>query len=115
MNTQNQPVELHAIIELFGHQKMAGKVSEYQLGGNFIRIDVPETSTQGAYSRIVNPSAVYAINPVTEDVATAMAERYQTKPLESWDIREMEKRLLALKAGNSVEASAGSSDDDCDF
>lgn len=97
MNTQTQPLELHAIVELFGHQKMAGKVTEYQLGGNFIRIDVPETSTQAAYSRIVNPSAVYAINPVTEDVARGMAERFQTKPLEAWDIREMERRLLALK------------------
>lgn len=97
MNTNSNPVELWCIVELFGHQKMAGKISEYQLGGNFIRIDVPETSTQAAYSRVVNPSAVYAINPVTEEIAQAMAERYQTKPLESWDIREMEKRIMALK------------------
>ncbi|WP_080057165.1 hypothetical protein [Spirosoma aerolatum] len=110
MNQQAQPLELYAVVELFGHNRMAGKVSEYNLGGNFIRIDVPETSTQGAYSRIVNPSAVYAINPVTEEVATAMAERLQTKPIEAWDLREMEKRLLALRSAQNEPLQE--SDDD---
>ncbi|MBO0950900.1 hypothetical protein [Fibrella forsythiae] len=95
MQNQSQPVELWAIIELFGHQKMAGKISEHVLAGNFIRIDVPATTRQPAYSRMVNPSAIYAINPVSETIAQAMAEQYQTKPLETWDIQEMYKRLQA--------------------
>ncbi|MBO0947549.1 hypothetical protein [Fibrella forsythiae] len=112
MNTPTQkPVELHAIIELFGHQKMAGKVSEYQLGGNFIRIDVPETSTQGAYCRIVNPSAVYAINPVTEEVAKGMAEHLQTKPIEAWDISTMQRKLLALKNATNEPADEDPQDE----
>ncbi|MDD2657785.1 MAG: hypothetical protein PHD04_03970 [Candidatus Pacebacteria bacterium] len=31
-----------AIIDLFGHQKIAGRVSEQQIGGaSFVRVDVP--------------------------------------------------------------------------
>ena len=32
-----------AIVELFGHQRIAGKISEHAVGGcSFVRIDVPE-------------------------------------------------------------------------
>lgn len=59
-------IELFAIVELFGHNKVAGKVSEQNMGSfTFCRIDVPETPQQPAFTRFVNPSAIYAINPVT--------------------------------------------------
>ena len=111
MQNQSQPVELWAIIELFGHQKMAGKISEHVLAGNFIRIDVPETKKQAAYSRMVNPSAVYAINPVTETVARSMAERYQTKPLDAWDISEMYQRLQAMLPAQKTDSQDYQDDD----
>lgn len=58
------------LLELFGHQKLAGRVSESQIaGGNFLRVDVPETASNPSFTRIINPSAIYAINPITEEVA----------------------------------------------
>ena len=90
--------ELSAIVELFGHTRMAGKVTEQTIGSaSFIRIDVPETKTNPSFTRIVNPSAVYAINPVTEEVMLDMAEQISERPIESWDIRRMQQKLLALK------------------
>lgn len=90
--------ELTAIVELFGHTRMAGTVTEQTIGSaSFIRIDVPETEQQPKFTRIVNPSAVYAINPVTKDVMLHMADQISEKPIDSWDIREMQKKLLALK------------------
>lgn len=98
MNQTTTTPILWAIVELMGHQQIAGAVSEQQLGGNFLRIDVPETTQQGAFSRLVNPNtAVYAINPVTEDVARLKAEQLQVKPLEPWDIQTMNNKLLRLK------------------
>jgi len=96
--------ELNAIVELFGHQRMAGKVTDQSVGGaSFIRIDVPETKSQPAFTRIVKPSAVYAINPVTEEVMLYMAENITAKPIDAWDIQTMQKKLLALKSDNSNE------------
>lgn len=94
----DQKFELNAIIELFGHQRVAGKVTEQTVGSStFIRIDVPETKTQPAFTRIVNPTAIYAINPVMEEVMQHMAGEIAHKPIEAWDIREMQKKLLGLK------------------
>lgn len=96
---EDKQLKLHAIVELFGHTKMAGIVTEQTVGSStFIRVDVPETEAVPGFTRLLNPSAIYAINPVTEDVMNHMARSFQSKPIESWDINEMHKRLLALKA-----------------
>lgn len=103
--------DLFAIVELFGHNKIAGRVTEQSIGvATFIRVDVPDTTTQPKFSRLLNPSAIYAINPVTEEVATAMAENIAVKPIESWDIREMQKKLLALKAPSNEPACGDEQD-----
>lgn len=89
--------ELFAIVELFGHNRISGKVTEQSIGvATFIRVDVKATKTQPAYTRLLNPSAIYAINPVTEEVADLTAERLQTKPIEAWDIRDMQEKLMLL-------------------
>lgn len=96
--------ELFAIVELFGHQKLAGKVAEQSIGAaTFIRIDVPETKTQPAFTRLVNPSAIYAINPTTEEVAKMKAEQLESQPIEAWDIRRMNEKILALQGSKSEE------------
>jgi hypothetical protein len=93
-----EKLELFAIVELFGHAVVAGKVIEQTVGSStFVRIDVPETKTQPAFTRIVNPSAIYALNPVTEEVMVLRAESLNQKPIESWDIRKMSEKLLLLK------------------
>lgn len=103
-----QKFELNAVVELFGHQRIAGRVSEQSIGvATFIRIDVPETTQQPKFTRIVNPSAIYAINPVTEEVMLQMAEMVTAKPIDSWDIQTMQRKLMALKESNSK-----SNDDD---
>lgn len=103
--------ELFAVVELFGHTKMAGTVTEQTIGSStFIRVDVPETKTQPPFTRMLNPSAIYAINPVTEEVMKHMADNIQNKPIESWDIQAMHKKLLALKA--PVGESSPSAPDD---
>jgi hypothetical protein len=46
-----QKFELNAVVELFGHQRIAGKVTEQSIGvATFIRIDVPETSAQRSHA-----------------------------------------------------------------
>lgn len=102
MNTEK--LEVTAVVELFGHQRMAGTVTEQTIGGgSFIRIDVPETDQQPAFSRLVNPSAIYAINPVTPEVMMEMAKKIQNKPIESWDIRTMYDKLMLLKQQNGEQ------------
>lgn len=102
--------EFWAIVGLFGHQKIAGKISEQVIAAPFIRIDVPETSVSPSFTRFVSPSAIYDINPVTEEVARAYADRLQVKPIESWDAREVLRRMDEAK--KLAPAAMGESDDD---
>lgn len=97
-------IEIYAIVELFGHQRMAGKVSEQNIAGaNMVRIDVPETKTAPAFTRFLNPSAIYAINPVTKEVADGMAEQIQVKPIDMWDAREVLSRIDKQKQLNVAQ------------
>jgi hypothetical protein len=93
--------ELNAVIELFGHTRIAGKVTEQTVAGtSFVRIDVPETEKQPAFTRILHPNAIYAFNPVTEEVMLAMARQISIVPIQDWDIRKMQEKLLALGKAN---------------
>ena len=99
-----QKLELFAIVELFGHQRLAGKVTEQTVGSStFIRIDVPELPNRPKFTRIVNPTAVYAINPVTEEVANITAAQIEASPIDAWDVRTMYQKLLSLKNENNNE------------
>jgi hypothetical protein len=93
--------EVYAIVELFGHNKIAGKVTEQVIGGSsFIRVDVPNTKDVPGFTRLLHANAIYAINPVTEEVANGYAERIQSQPIQSWDAREVLKRIDEQKKLN---------------
>lgn len=87
-----------AVIELMGHSKIAGHVSELQLGGNsMLRVDVPETKEVPAFTRIFNPSAVYAINPCKEDFARKSAEQIQAVPIMEFDMQALIRKMVDAK------------------
>lgn len=87
-----------AMVELFGHARIAGEVSEQTIaGGAMVRIDVPETETSPGFTRIVNVAAIYAINPMSEEMVRSIAGQLNVKPIQPWDIREyVEKNKKAL-------------------
>lgn len=93
---ENKSIDFPALVELFGHTRIAGKVSEHALGGNvMIRIDVPDTKRIPSYTKFVNPSAIYALNPITEEMMQKLAEEIKAKPIESFDLREVQRKLMA--------------------
>jgi hypothetical protein len=110
-----EKLELFAIVELFGHQKMAGKVTEQSIGpATFVRVDVPETDAAPSFTRLLNPQAIYAINPVTKEVMEHMAGNFSQKPIESWDIKRMNEKLLALGEQNKTKHQEDFFNDDED-
>lgn len=97
--------ETWAIIELFGHNQIAGKCSEQNIAGtNMLRVDVPETTKRPSFTRFLGNGAIYAINPVTEEVAKYWAEALHVSPINAWDVREfMKKNDLMLKEHNGID------------
>lgn len=92
---QNEKLNCWALVELMGHQKIAGLIAETTIaGGPMLRIDVPETAAKPAFTRFLGTSAIYAINPCTEELAKKCAEALELRPISIWEVdREIEKRI----------------------
>jgi hypothetical protein len=87
--------ETWALVELFGHNQLAGKVSEETIAGtSFIRIDVPKTKKVPSFTKYHLPSAVYGITPVDEDYATRMAERIEAQPVNDYKHNEVISEII---------------------
>ncbi|MGH2271368.1 hypothetical protein ACQ9LF_06175 [Anaerohalosphaeraceae bacterium U12dextr] len=106
--------EQWAIVELFGHQRIAGKVTNQELGGEtFIRVDVPETSASASYTKMYGKGAIYAITLVDELTAKAAAECMQPVPFNTYSIVDLIKNNPAMleSANEDVEDAAAIPDD----
>ena len=91
--------EQFAIVELFGHQIMAGKVSEQVIGGQgFVRVDVPAVDGQEGFTKFYGAGAIYAITPCDESTMTAAVQGLQRKPIEVWKLH-----LPELNTGDGMD------------
>jgi len=80
--SENNTFESFCIVELFGHQKIAGRVTEQVIAGQgFVRVDVPETKRQAGFTRLFGAGAIYSITPVSEEIALQAAERIWVEPV----------------------------------
>lgn len=82
MTNQIPTFDIFAIVELFGHSRIAGRVTEQVIAGQgFVRVDVPELPSRGAFTRLFGPGAIYSITPVNEQTACAAAQSMQVEPV----------------------------------
>jgi hypothetical protein len=74
------------VLELMGHRRLAGMVTEVEIAGSgMLRIDVPGEDGPTA-TQFYSPSAVYAITPTTEAIARGFARRYRPEPVQRWEL-----------------------------
>lgn len=69
-----------ALLELIGHRQRVGRVSEVEAyGGKLLRIDIPvldDMDTVNDFAtEFYGAASVYALRPLSETVALAMAKR----------------------------------------
>lgn len=82
--------ESWALVELMGHNKIAGKVTEHKFGNqSMLRVDVPDVGELPAFTKIIAVNAVYAINPLSEQDAVDYAKILNAKPLDVWDMQSI--------------------------
>jgi hypothetical protein len=83
-----------ALVELFGHQRIVGKVSEATLaGGAFLRVDVPQIGPDKAFTRFYGPSAIYAISPVTEEIARGLIAQHRHEPVSRFELPQIAEKV----------------------
>lgn len=81
-NTSSPSFDNWCIVELFGHMKIVGRVTEQVIGGqSFIRVDVPKTNHTNEFTRFFGSGAIYSITPVSEEIARAAAGNVSAEPV----------------------------------
>lgn len=89
-----------AIVELMGHRRLAGYVTEQEIAGaSFLRLDIagpdskvepgsdiPVTGFVGGTTQFYSPSAVYCITPTTQDIAVTIGRRSHPAPVHRFEL-----------------------------
>ena len=73
---ENTKFEEWAILELMGHRRLAGKITDAVIGGGaFLRIDITTNYDPGDEytTQFYSPQSVYCISPVSEEIARKVA------------------------------------------
>jgi hypothetical protein len=79
--------EQWCIVELFGHQRVAGFVTEQTIGGcSFVRVDVP---AKQPYTRLFGNGAIYGITITDESTARKAAEYFAPQPMDQWTAQQL--------------------------
>lgn len=73
-----------AIVELMGHVKIAGRLTEEEkFGGKLGRLDIPNDG--GFTTQYFGAASVYRISLVTEEVARHVTKNTTSTPVSPWD------------------------------
>jgi hypothetical protein len=94
----SEKFEHWGIVELMGHQRASGRLTEEVIGGaNLLRVDVP-TDAHNFRTVYYGASAIYALHITDEEAARKMAARSGARPPFAYEIES--SRLPAIE-GNS--------------
>jgi hypothetical protein len=100
-----------AIVELFGHVKLAGQVREaVQYGTRMLRLEVPAIDGRPGFTTFKGGGALYALTPCSEEVARALLKRLRPEPVARYEIGLPPQ----LEPVRDAEVAAEDADDDDD-
>ncbi len=68
-NPNEETLETWAYVEIMGHTKIAGRVSERKIGGVavMLQVDIPNSDEGFSHTQIFSPSSIFSITPTTEE------------------------------------------------
>ncbi|WP_436716584.1 hypothetical protein U8335_04005 [Roseiconus lacunae] len=82
-----------AIVDVMGHQRYIGKVTEQTVAGKgFVRVDVPAVDDRPGFTKLIGPASVHSISPVDESIARKMCETTRQTPIESYQLPRLASR-----------------------
>ncbi len=112
------------LVELMGYQKLAGLITEEELGGaKMLRVDVPgveaepptcwgaEQPSIAPWTRYVGGSALYAVTPMTEEACRLLVRSLRVDPVYVIGINHIVREVEAPKQLANAAAEAGPDDD----
>lgn len=93
-----------AILELMGHRRLAGLVSEEaRFGTTLLRIDVPHDPKDGGkefVTQYYGGGSIYCLTPTTEETARMVAKGSQPAPVYQYEINRERQLPLNVDDGD---------------
>jgi hypothetical protein len=87
MSEGSKAYEGHAILELMGHRRLGGHISEVTMyGGVFCRIDIPGPDGKTISTQFYGDKAIYCVSPCGEKEAMAVALANQPTPVTRYEV-----------------------------
>lgn len=101
-DTQNEAkFEQWCVVELMGHQRIAGKVTEEShFGVALMRVEVPAVEGRAGFTKYFGGNAIYALTPTTEEIATHVAKMVDQAPISRWEMRDLLPAPSVIEADN---------------
>lgn len=102
--TVSAPQPFWAILELMGHVRLAGRISEEtRFGVALGRIDIPKDDPAGVVftTQYFSGSSIYRLTPTTEAIARSIAKANQPAPVHRWELPQLE--AAAGEVGVDIE------------
>ena len=87
MSEEKKTFDEWALVELFGHARIVGRVTEATIaGGAFIRVDVPDKEGAIIFTRFFGPGSIYSMSPISRDMAIALAQQQNAEPVKRYEM-----------------------------
>ena len=108
--------ETWAIVEVMGHNRFAGFVSERAIGGaSLLQVDVPETDGRPAFTKLLGVSSIYAITPCTEETARAAAQHYRLRAFHEYELPRLPAPTGGVEPDDDDDIEFGGPNEDDEF
>ena len=105
--------ETWGIVDLFGHQQIAGRLSEVSVAGcNMLRVDIPDKEDPAKFRTVVHGgSAIYGIHFTDEQMARIAASRAD-RPAYEYNVKDALEKLHAEARQRRLSGPIGTGFDD---
>lgn len=95
---KKSPLEAWAIVEIMGHQRVVGKVTEEVIAGAaMLRVDVPMDEVDAYRTEFVGGNSIYRLRVVSEEAARIAAARISQRdemPIHEWELPDHVRSAL---------------------
>lgn len=92
-----KPINTWCVLEMMGHAKTAGQVSEEtHFGTVLLRIDVPAINNRPEHTEFYGGSAIYRITPCDETTARLVLTQTCTPPIMAYQLPRPEFKQMEL-------------------
>jgi len=87
----SEKFESWMILEIMGHRKLAGYVTEEEHAGIImLRIDIPNNKTEYT-TQYYHPNSIFCITPINESDARKLSKAWRPQPFDYFDLHKESK------------------------